>query len=59
MLYDVYVIEIRKLCLILNMFINFEKGKVLLMLDNFNDLRSEKFLVMWNKVFDFKKKDYE
>lgn len=46
MLYNVYVIGIRKLCLILNMFIDFEKGKVLLMLDNFYDLRSEKFLVM-------------
>lgn len=53
----VYVIDIRKLCLISNRFTDFEKGKVLLMSDNFNDLRSEKLLVMWNKVLDFKKGD--
>lgn len=39
----VYVIDIRKLCLISNRLTDFEKGKVS---DNFNDLRSEKLLVM-------------
>jgi len=45
-MYNVYVIEIRKLRPISNRFTDFEKGKVLLMSDNFNDLRSEKLLVM-------------
>ena len=46
MSYNVFVIEIRKLCLISNRFTDFEKRKVLLISDNFNDLKSEKLLVM-------------